>query len=140
MAVPAERVAQILGLSGKVRSVAAIANAVDHGLPKRTLARVVERAGFQGPARVLLMGRIVPAATFKRRKRLKPAESEKIERLARVIALAEMLWDNRGEAQRFLNTPHAELGRRRPIEAGLTELGARQVEDVVMRALHGLPV
>jgi putative toxin-antitoxin system antitoxin component (TIGR02293 family) len=120
--------------------MAAIADAVESGLPRQSLERVVERAGFQGPARLKLMYRVVPAATFKRRVRLKLVESEKTERLARVIALAELLWDDEDEAKRFLTTPHAELGRKRPIEAGLTELGARQVEDVVMRALHGLPV
>jgi len=140
MAVPAERVARILGLKPTVRSMADIADAVESGLPKQSLERVVERAGFQGPARLKLMHRVVPAATFKRRNRLKLVESEKTERLARVIALAELLWDDADEAKRFLATPHAELGRKRPIEAGLTELGARQVEDIVMRALHGLPV
>jgi putative toxin-antitoxin system antitoxin component (TIGR02293 family) len=85
------------------------------------------------------MQRVVPAATYKRRHRLKLVESEKTERLARVIALAEMLWDDEAEARRFLSTPHPELNGRKPIEAALTELGARQVEDIVNRALYGLP-
>ena len=140
MAVPADRVARILGLRPNVRSIADIAEAVESGLPKHSLERVVDRAGFEGPARLKLMHRVVPAATWKRRHRLKLVESEKTERLARVIALAELLWDDEAEARRFLSTPHPELGRRKPIEAGLTELGARQVEDVVMRALYGLPV
>jgi putative toxin-antitoxin system antitoxin component (TIGR02293 family) len=140
MAVPADRVARILGLKPTVRSVADIAEAVETGLPKHSLERVVERAGIEGPARLKLMHRVVPAATWKRRHRLKLVESERTERLARVIALAEMLWDDDAEAKRFLATPHPELGRRKPIEAALTELGARQVEDVVMRALYGLPV
>ncbi len=140
MAVPADRVARILGLRANVRSVADIAEAVESGLPKQSLERVVERSGIEGPARLKLMHRVVPAATYKRRHRLKLVEGERTERLARVIALAEMLWDDEAEAKRFLATPHAELGRRKPIEAALTELGARQVEDVVMRALHGLPV
>ena len=140
MAIPADRVARILGLKSTVRSMAAIADAVESGLPKHSLERVVERAGVQGPARLKLMHRVVPAATWKRRIRLKLVESEKTERLARVIALAELLWDDEDEAKRFLATPHAELGKRKPIEAALTELGARQVEDIVTRALYGLPV
>ena len=140
MAVPTDRVARILGLRPNVRSVADIAEAVESGLPKQSLERVVERSGIDGPARLKLMHRVVPAATYKRRNRLKLVESEKTERLARVIALAELLWDDEAEAKRFLATPHAELGRKKPIEAALTELGARQVEDVVMRALYGLPV
>jgi putative toxin-antitoxin system antitoxin component (TIGR02293 family) len=140
MAVPADRVARILGLRASVRSVADIAEAVESGLPKHSLERVVERAGIDGPARAKLMHRVVPSATYKRRHRLKLVESERTERLARVIALAELLWDDEAEAKRFLATPHPELGRRKPIEAALTELGARQVEDVVMRALYGLPV
>lgn len=139
MAVPADRVARILGLKSKARSVAAIADAVEQGLPKRSLERVVERVGVEGPERVLLMHRVVPAATYKRRTKLKPAEGERTERLARVVALAELLWDDDRQAKRFLMTPHAELGGKRPVDAALSELGARQVEDLVMRALHGLP-
>lgn len=139
MAVPTDRVARILGLKPSVRSVADIAEAVESGLPKLSLERVVERAGIEGPARAKLMQRVVPAATYKRRHRLKLVESEKTERLARVVALAEMLWDDEAEARRFLSTPHPELNRRKPIEAALTELGARQVEDIVNRALYGLP-
>ena len=139
MTVPADRVARILGLRPSVRSIAGVAEAVESGLLKQSLERVVERAGIEGPARLKLMHRVVPAATYKRRHRLKLVESERTERLARVIALAEMLWDDEAEAKRFLATPHAELGRRKPIEAALTELGARQVEDIVMRALYGLP-
>lgn len=139
MAVPTERVARILGLKPTVRSVADIAEAVESGLPKQSLERVVERSGIEGPGRLKLMYRVVPAATYKRRLRLKLVESEKTERLARVIALAEMLWDDEAEARRFLSTPHPELGRKKPIEAALTELGARQVEDIVNRALFGLP-
>ena len=139
MAVPADRVARILGLRPSVRSVADIAEAVESGLPKQSLERVVDRAGVQGPARLKLMHRVVPAATYKRRHRLKLVESEKTERLARVIALAEMLWDDDDAAKRFLATPHAELGRKKPIDAALTELGTRQVEDIGMRALYGLP-
>jgi len=139
VAVPVEQVARILGLKRSVRSMAAMASAVESGLPKQSLARVAERAGFVGTARNELIHRVIPPATYKRRKRLKLTESEKTERLARVIALAELLWGEPAEAQRFLRTPHPELGRKRPIEAALTELGARQVEDVVMRALLGLP-
>lgn len=140
MAVPAAHVARILGLKSTVRSLAAIAHEVEFGLPKQSLARVAERAGFAGPARNRLIHRVVPPATFKRRKRLKPSESEKTERLARVVALAELLWADQEESKRYLNAPHAELAGKSPIDAALTELGARQVEDVVMRALHGLPV
>ena len=118
MAVPADRVARILGLKSTVRSTAAIADAVESGLPKLSLERVVERSGIEGPARLKLMHRVVPAATWKRRHRLKLVESERTERLARVIALAEMLWDDEADAKRFLATPHPELGRRKPIEAG----------------------
>jgi len=140
MAVPAERVGEILGLRSRPRSLAGLAAAVEHGLPRKSLERVVDRAGVTGSDRARLLARVVPLATFKRRTRLKLHESEKTERLARVVALAEMLWDDAEEAQRFLATAHPELAGKRPIDAGLTELGARQVEDLVMRALHGLPV
>jgi putative toxin-antitoxin system antitoxin component (TIGR02293 family) len=138
--MPAERIEQILGLKPTTRGMAGLAAAVEKGLPRSALMRVVARAGVTGQARLALLHRVVPSATFKRRTRLKLHESEKTERLARVIALAELLWDDAEAALRFINAPHAELANRTPLECASTELGARQVEDVVMRAIYGLPV
>lgn len=86
------------------------------------------------------MGRVIPEATLKRRKdRLKPEESERTERLARVIATAEYVWNDVEAAKLFLNTPHTQIGGR-PLEAAYTELGARQVEELLWKIFHGLPV
>jgi len=134
------RVQEILGLKGVTRDASGLAAAVEKGLPRSALLRAVARAGLTGKARDALLYRVVPLATFKRRTRLKIHESEKTERLARVIALAELLWEDQPAAQQFLNTPHAELAGRTPLESAGSELGARAVEDVVMRALYGLPV
>lgn len=140
MTISGERVQQILGLKPTGEGMAGLALAVEKGLPRSALERAVSRAGLTGKARDALMNRVVPLATFKRRTRLKQHEGEKTERLARVIALAELLWDDTAAAQQFLNTPHPELAGRTPLEASGSEIGARQFEDIVMRALHGLPV
>jgi putative toxin-antitoxin system antitoxin component (TIGR02293 family) len=83
----------------------------------------------------------VPEATYKRRNgKLRVIESERTERLARVIAAAETVWDDQNDAREWLTKPHPELGDRAPIECALTELGARQVESVLDRLQYGLPV
>jgi putative toxin-antitoxin system antitoxin component (TIGR02293 family) len=140
MSMPAERIEEILGLKLTTRGMAGLAAAVERGLPRSALMRAVARTGVTGKARLALLHRVVPSATFKRRTRLKLHESEKTERLARVIALAELLWDDASRAQQFLSTAHPELGNRTPIDRAGSELGARQVEEVVMRAIYGLPV
>lgn len=140
MNMPAARIQEILGLKGAGRGASGLAAAVEKGLLRSALVRVVARAGLTGKARDALLYRVVPLATFKRRTRLKLHESEKTERLARVIALAELLWDEQPAAQQFLSAPHPELDGRTPLESAGSELGARAVEDIVMRALYGLPV
>ncbi|MGA3158799.1 MAG: antitoxin Xre/MbcA/ParS toxin-binding domain-containing protein [Steroidobacteraceae bacterium] len=140
MAMPVDRVQEILGLKRSARDTPGLAAAVERGLPRSALLRTVARAGLVGKARESLLHGVVPRATFKRRTRLKLHESEKTERLARVIALAELLWDDVPAAQRFLNAPHPELAGRTPLESAASELGARQFEEIVMRALYGLPV
>jgi putative toxin-antitoxin system antitoxin component (TIGR02293 family) len=66
-------------------------------------------------------------------------ENEKIERIARVGALAEAAFGSQRDALEFLRTPHPELGGDRPLDAAQSELGARQVEEVLWRMEHGLP-
>jgi putative toxin-antitoxin system antitoxin component (TIGR02293 family) len=86
-----------------------------------------------------LMHRVIPSATFHRRgEDLKPQEGERVERLARVIATAEHVWDSVDDARDFLATGHAMLGGKRPIEVALTELGARRVENLLWSLFHGV--
>ena len=119
---------------------AGLSDAVERGLPKATLRNVARRVFPDSADQRAMMHRIVPEATYKRRReRLSPAESERTERLARVVAMAEDVWQDRDQARRFLTTPHPEIGGKTPLDAALTELGARQAEEVMARILYGLP-
>jgi putative toxin-antitoxin system antitoxin component (TIGR02293 family) len=129
---------QVLGKA--VTSLLELNDAVERGLPKATLRIVVQRIFSNASDQRAMMHRIVPEATYKRRRdRLSPAESERTERLARVVAIAEDVWQDRDQARRFLTTPHPEIGGKTPVEAALTELGARQAEEVMARIVYGLP-
>jgi putative toxin-antitoxin system antitoxin component (TIGR02293 family) len=70
---------------------------------------------------------------------LNPEESEKVARIARVAALAEAAFGSQQDALEFLHTARPELGGDRPLDAARTELGARQVEEILRRMAHGLP-
>ena len=139
-----ERVADVLGgrvvLRSNVRTWADLERVVRAGLPKRSLQLVARRALEPGKALNELVYSVVPPATFKRRDRLSAEESERTERLARVIALAESLYEREGEARAFLNRPHPLLDDQSPLEAARTELGARRVERLLHDVEHGLPL
>lgn len=160
--VQAADIAQVMGgrsvLRLRVSSVSDLERAIAGGLPKAALRRTAERVfprtrsaqhgakpTDRGEAQRLIY-RTVPEATYKRRTRLSPAEGERTERLARVIANAEFVWADpksdaagRQQAHAWLTLPHPELENRTPLECAATELGARQVEQVLARLLYGLP-
>ncbi|MGH7838909.1 MAG: antitoxin Xre/MbcA/ParS toxin-binding domain-containing protein [Candidatus Binataceae bacterium] len=130
-----------MGLPQRIRSLRQLASAVERGLPKSALrssaARIYENAAAQSE----LIHRVIPEATLKRRRDvLKADESERTERLARVIATALYVWDNEADARRFLTTAHGELDGRRPIDLALSELGAREVEELLWKLHYGMPV
>jgi putative toxin-antitoxin system antitoxin component (TIGR02293 family) len=140
----ARQISLVLGgarlLRSSVSSLLELEGAVERGLPKETLRHVARRLFPDAAEQRALMYRIVPEATYKRRReRLSPAESEKTERLARIVAMAEEVWQDVDEVRRFLTTPHAEMGGRTPLDTAMTELGARQVEEVMARITYGLP-
>ncbi|WP_114859835.1 antitoxin Xre/MbcA/ParS toxin-binding domain-containing protein [Azospirillum brasilense] len=143
--IRAEMVAEVLGgerLIGRpVHSLADLSDAVDEGLPKSTLGTVVKRVTRDPRHRRTIMYGIVPEATYKRRRdRLSRDESERTERLARITAHALSVWGVEADAQDFLAAPHPMLGGRTPVEAAVTDLGARQVEQILAAIEYGLPV
>ena len=139
-----ERVAQMLGgrtvLHSTVRTWVDLDRVVRAGLPKRSLQLVARRAVEPGASVTEFVYSVVPSATFKRRARLSAEESERTERLARVVALAEGLWDEQREARAFLNRPHPLLDGETPLNVARTELGARRVERLFHDVDHGLPL
>jgi putative toxin-antitoxin system antitoxin component (TIGR02293 family) len=139
-----ERVADVLGgkavLKRPVRTWSELEQMVRDGLPKRSLQLVAIRALPNGEPASSLVYRVVPVATFKRRVRLTPEESARTERLARVVALSESIWNDEDESRAFLNRAHPLLDDRPPIEVAATELGARRVEQLLHSAEQGLPL
>ena len=127
-------------LGRPVRSLLQLDRVVERGLPKVTLRNVARRVFPEASKQREIMRRVVPEATYKRRRdRLSPAESQRTERLARIVAMAEEVWEDREQARRFLTTPHPEMSGKTPLAAALTELGARQAEEVMARIVYGLP-
>lgn len=139
--VAPESIAEILGLGSSIRTIGELESAVSSGLPKRSLERLSARLYDDRKTANAYKFKVVPQATWKRRnRRLSVDESERTERLARVLAYAEYVWDDRGQAREWMNKPHRELENCAPIEIARTELGARRVEDVLDKLFYGLPV
>jgi putative toxin-antitoxin system antitoxin component (TIGR02293 family) len=81
--------------------------------------------------------------TLSRRKeegRLRPVESDRLIRAARIFALASDLFDgNIDSAREWLTAAQPALGGSTPIEYASTEPGAREVEALIGRLEHGIP-
>jgi putative toxin-antitoxin system antitoxin component (TIGR02293 family) len=143
MVVDASRIADILGgtrvLHRKITSIADLEQAVIDGLPIRSLDETAEYVAANSRGVSAIKDRLVPRATRSRRDRLKPAESEKVERLARLMALAELVWEHENDARAFMNEGHPAFEGRTPVEMAETELGARRVEELLMKLEYSLP-
>lgn len=140
MVAPAS-IAEILGLGSSIRTLGELESAVSAGLPKRALERLSARIYRDPRTANAHKYNVVPQATWKRRsKRLSVQESQKTERLARVLATAEYVWDDRERAREWISTPHLELDGKTPLQTAQTELGARRVEDLLNKLFFGLPL
>jgi len=69
--------------------------------------------------------------------RLARYESDRLYRLARIVALADEFLGDHEKAVRWLKRPNRALGGLPPLAAIDTELGARQVENVLGRIAYG---
>lgn len=140
--------ARVMGVRGDGGATAALGGAdplrlaasIEAGLPVAALDRVAEAVA---PGDEAFRHRLVPRATLARRRaaggrRLSPEEGARVARLAAVFGLAREAWGDEAEARDFLARPHPLLDGRRPLDVALaTDLGARLVERVLGRLMHG---
>jgi putative toxin-antitoxin system antitoxin component (TIGR02293 family) len=109
------------------------------GLPYSALEAVA--SGFEiAPADLVTVLRVPPRtlARRKREKRLHADESDRLFRLGRIAALAQEALGSRAKATRWLHQPNTALGGAVPLRQLDTDVGARQVEDVLLRIAHGV--
>jgi putative toxin-antitoxin system antitoxin component (TIGR02293 family) len=69
--------------------------------------------------------------------RLARYESDRLYRLARIVAIANESLGDHERAMRWLKRPNRALGGIAPVTAIDTELGARQVENILGRIAYG---
>lgn len=139
MAISPEVVAAVMGVR-HVTNLAELRAAVEDGLPLSALNRVARRVAGKGGDAAAIKHTIVPRTTLARRRKLTLGESERLERLARITALAESVWEDPALAHEFLHSEQPQLGGSRPLDLARSDLGAREVEGILMKLEYGLPV
>ena len=108
-------------------------DAFDHfvlnlGLPKKDVLNLLQ----------------LPLRTLQRRKKegtLHPDESDRLLRAARVFAKVVALFNaDFQDAREWFAHPLSALGGASPLEFASSELGAREVEVIIGRLEHGIPL
>lgn len=134
-------VADVLGLPAKeaaARSPFGLIARIEDGLPIGALERVSQ---LLAPGDVHFKYRLVPKATYERRKaahRLSSDEGTRLARLARVWSLALDVWQSEVEARDFLFRSHPMLEDKRPIDVVIqSEIGAELVLDILGGLKYG---
>jgi putative toxin-antitoxin system antitoxin component (TIGR02293 family) len=120
---------------------AALRELIRRGLTYRSWDRFVESTGL--PREMVIQVVQITPRTLARRKdegRLRPDESDRLVRAARVFSLAVGLFDGDLEAaRRWLNHPLPALGGSTPWDYAATEIGAREVENLIGGLEYGIP-
>jgi putative toxin-antitoxin system antitoxin component (TIGR02293 family) len=84
---------------------------------------------------------VLPRKTLANRRRLgtlTPEQSDRLVRVARVLAASEATFGTRDKAGTWLRRPTAALGGERPLDLLDTEEGAREVSVLLGRIGHGI--
>jgi putative toxin-antitoxin system antitoxin component (TIGR02293 family) len=109
-------------------------------LPVCTLEALATNSGLSVAEIAAQLG--IPARTLARRRsegRLSFEESERTLRLAMIFEQTRSLFDGNAQgALEWLQTPKRALSGARPLDYAATELGAREVEDLIGRLEHGV--
>jgi putative toxin-antitoxin system antitoxin component (TIGR02293 family) len=113
-------------------------SAIREGFPKEVVGRVMGSAGLT--LKVLAATLDLSPRSLQRRNRqgrLARHESDRLYRLARIIALAKYYIGESGSAARWLKEPNRALAGRAPLDVIDTEPGARSVENLLGRIAYG---
>ena len=125
--------------SGKSFSVSKLIQSLKEGLPVGELDDLRRNLDLPIDRLVPMLG--ISKATLHRRKhtgRLDAAESDRVVRFARLLGQAASVMESLENGRRWLTSPQVGLGGAIPLEYAETEVGAREVENLLGRIEYGV--
>lgn len=133
-----KRAGESLGLS--VHSVPELIREVMRGFSYQALVAFETNSGVNLQALAETIG--IPSRTLARRRasgRLAPEESERLLRLSSIFEKAVELFEGDvPSAVNWLATPKRAFENKSPLEYARTEVGSREVENLIGRLEHGV--
>jgi putative toxin-antitoxin system antitoxin component (TIGR02293 family) len=140
--LPTDSLVEALGgrkvFKRRIATLDELREVVKAGLPYASLEALIGklRLGREEAAAALHL----PQRTIARRKkeqRLQADESDRVVRLARISAQALATFGSEEKAAQWLRRPNRALGNRPPFDLLDSDIGIRQVEEVLSRIAHG---
>ncbi|HEY3914041.1 MAG TPA: antitoxin Xre/MbcA/ParS toxin-binding domain-containing protein [Verrucomicrobiae bacterium] len=114
--------------------------ALEAGLPVKELNDLQTSLDVSTDRLAPMLG--LSKATVHRQKRagskLNPAVSDRVVRFARLLGKAIQVFGDIEEAKQWLNSPQFGLGGAIPLEYAQSEVGAREVENLLGRIEYGV--
>jgi putative toxin-antitoxin system antitoxin component (TIGR02293 family) len=123
----------------RATSFAELRDAVRSGLPFSSFLALTKQLEISPQQFTAVFG--IPPRTVARRKEarhLNPQESDRLYRVARAVSLAVEVLGSIDKARIWLKAPNRALGCEVPLDLLDTEIGARQVEEVLLRLNYGI--
>lgn len=114
-------------------------NEVRSGLPYSDLELLQSAVALSAAETARALG--IPERTLARRKqdgRLSAEESDRLDRVTRVVELGRKVLGDEAKIRGWLHAPSRALGGVVPIELLDTDRGVRAVEEVLLRLEHGM--
>ena len=122
----------------RIVNVDQLRETVKAGLPYASLEALIGKFGLAREEAAAALH--LPHRTIARRKKeqkLQADESDRLLRLARVGAQAAATLGSEEKAVQWLRRPNRALGNRAPLDLIDSDIGTRQVEEVLGRIEHG---
>jgi putative toxin-antitoxin system antitoxin component (TIGR02293 family) len=132
------RAARTLGIT--TDDAVKLVRIVRHGFSFKSLAKLQKATDL--PWTEISRFAAIPKRTLTRRQsqgRLHPDESDRVLRASTIFDMAVELFEgNTAQARKWLQTPQPGLGGETPLDFASTEVGAREVENLIGRLEHGV--
>lgn len=139
------KIQELLGIQRQQREPIEPAQLIANGIPVSAICRIKQVIGLSDQQIAQTVGisrrtlyRRLQQATIDTQKRLTPSESDRLYRLARVVARATEVFGDEIEAQHWLSEPQRALQGQTPLEIIQTDPGVQQVDVLLGRIEHGI--